>query len=77
VSIYTDDEEEYLLCGTALGNELLKWITNRVQLSGRVDEDEKGAKSIVVTTYKVLEISSMPDEQDAVVPDNEPWSTIP
>jgi len=55
VSISTPDEEEYIIEDTPEGEELLDLVFQNVRITGIIEENEYGDKSINVDSHEVLD----------------------
>ena len=53
----TQDEEEYFIVHKKSGKKLLKFITQYVEITGVVEENEYGEKLIVPQSYEVIKDS--------------------
>ena len=63
VTISTDDED-YEVDMSGLGEDLLDFIDEEVEVTGIVAEESDGTKSITATSYEVLEYDSDEDSDE-------------
>lgn len=54
ISISTSEEEEYIVEDSPLGEELFNLINEYVKVTGFIEEDEYGDKTISVVNYKLI-----------------------
>jgi hypothetical protein len=59
--IETDDGEEYEIGDSEQGDELMRHVGARVEVTGMVEEDEYGVKVITVTSFVLIEEASTED----------------
>ena len=55
VSVETNDDEEYVVEDSGLGEKLFGLFGEEIEVTGMVKEDEDGTKRIRITSYEVLE----------------------
>ena len=54
VKLSTFNEDEYLIKQNAKGKALLHFVQRHVQVSGQLEEDKQGMKSLRVKKYEIL-----------------------
>ena len=62
--IISTDDEDYEVDMSGLGEDLLDFIDEEVEVTGIVAEESDGTKSITATSYEVLEYDSDEDSDE-------------
>lgn len=62
--IISTDDEDYEVDMSGLGEDLLDFIDEEVEVTGIVEEESDGTKSISATSYEVLEYDSDDDSDE-------------
>ncbi|MDP8214417.1 MAG: hypothetical protein RAO92_01320 [Candidatus Euphemobacter frigidus] len=64
VAILTSDDEEYLVADNEMGRELLDFESEGVKATGVVSESEYGEKTIILSSYNVIEYEPSVEEEE-------------
>lgn len=64
ITLSTTDEEEYRIQNDQVGEELLEYVSRDVMVTGFVDEDEYGDKTLTVKEYEVIDEEEEKEEEE-------------
>lgn len=64
ISLLTTDHEEIKIVHTKKGDRLLSLVWEKVELTGRLENDRSGHKRIVVTKYRPAEFEALAGDEE-------------
>jgi hypothetical protein len=66
ISLLTTDHEEIKIVHTKKGDRLLSLVWEKVELTGKLENDRGGRKRIIVTNYRAADFDSLAGDEERI-----------